>query len=277
MPSTCPWTRWPPSRASRVTGRSRFTGDPATSAPSDERSSVSCMTSAVNSPSPCSTTVRQTPLTAMDAPWTASAGDDRAADAQPDGVALRFHRDDAAELLDDAGEHSVLLVGPEHPGVDPYVGADERDVGHRRDATRPRSCDMPASASAPGPAPSRAGATYQRTASTSPARTKAAARVGAALEQHVLHVAGAQLPAAPRAGRGCAGAAWAPRRRARAHSAGTSRRPTTTRSGCGRRSTRRRRGAPRGAGRRRARCPCRRRRRRRPRAARGRRRAPRTR
>src|SRR6266511_75943 len=71
-PSTCPWTRCPPRRDSRVTGLSRLTGSPDDSearelrvAVSGERSNASVI------PSPLgerSTTVRHTPLTASDAP-----------------------------------------------------------------------------------------------------------------------------------------------------------------------------------------------------------------
>ena len=44
----------------------------------------------------------------------------RSRSTNPGLKALRLDRDDRAELLDDAGEHSDLLWGPEHPGVDPY-------------------------------------------------------------------------------------------------------------------------------------------------------------
>jgi hypothetical protein len=57
------------------------------------------------------------------------ARDERAADPQPHRVVLRLDRHDAAELLHDAGEHSGLLC-PQHAGVDAYVVAHERDVGH---------------------------------------------------------------------------------------------------------------------------------------------------
>ena len=73
-PSTWPWTRWPPSRAASVTGRSRFTGSPGT-----EPAEASC---ARGSPptgrtpgavGPGATTVRHTPFTATDAPRSLSA------------------------------------------------------------------------------------------------------------------------------------------------------------------------------------------------------------
>ncbi len=75
--STWPWTRWPPSRSPSAIARSRLTREPAASAPRLERCSVSAITSALNSPVPAascsglSTTVRQTPLTAMESPCRA--------------------------------------------------------------------------------------------------------------------------------------------------------------------------------------------------------------
>src|SRR5688572_14218135 len=77
-PSTWPWTMWPPSRSERRTGRSRFTRSPAARAPRQVRCSVSSTASAAHQPSPPSTppksmTVRQQPLTAMEAPRTASS------------------------------------------------------------------------------------------------------------------------------------------------------------------------------------------------------------
>jgi hypothetical protein len=49
-----------------------LTGLPAVSTPSDERRRVSPITSAVNTPSTLSMTVRQTPLTEIESPCRAS-------------------------------------------------------------------------------------------------------------------------------------------------------------------------------------------------------------
>src|SRR5262245_39881205 len=67
-PSTWPWPRWPPSRAARVTGRSRLTVAPARTDPRLVRSSVSPLRSNARVSSVRSTTVRQVPFTATDAP-----------------------------------------------------------------------------------------------------------------------------------------------------------------------------------------------------------------
>src|SRR3954470_12672968 len=72
VPSTCPWTTCPPNRPPAGMARSRLTRAPGVSAPRLLRSSVSAMTSTVKPVSSWSVTVRQTPLTAMEAPWVAS-------------------------------------------------------------------------------------------------------------------------------------------------------------------------------------------------------------
>src|SRR3712207_3715783 len=82
-PSTWPCTMCPPSRSVGRSGSSRLTEDPACIAPSDERRSVSCMTSAPKrSPLQSPTAVRQTPLTATESPSLSSA-------ASGDSIATR--------------------------------------------------------------------------------------------------------------------------------------------------------------------------------------------
>lgn len=71
MPSTWPCTMWPPRRAPTAVGRSRLTREPTARTPRLERFRVSAITSAVNSSPSWSTTVRQTPLTAMESPCCA--------------------------------------------------------------------------------------------------------------------------------------------------------------------------------------------------------------
>src|SRR6476661_1118212 len=72
VPSTWPWTTWPPNRPSAGIARSRLTRSPGDRAPRLLRSSVSAMTSTVKPIGSCSVTVRHTPLTAMEAPCVAS-------------------------------------------------------------------------------------------------------------------------------------------------------------------------------------------------------------
>src|SRR5262245_59094101 len=63
----------PPSRLFSAAARSKLTLLPTPRPPRLDRSSVSFITSALNSPpARTSTTVRQTPLTAMESPWPAS-------------------------------------------------------------------------------------------------------------------------------------------------------------------------------------------------------------
>src|SRR4051812_36519410 len=72
-PSTWPWTMWPPRRESGFSGSSRLTREPAASSLSDERRSVSFITSAPKSSPPHRpVAVRQTPLTATLSPSDSS-------------------------------------------------------------------------------------------------------------------------------------------------------------------------------------------------------------
>src|SRR3954467_6198530 len=72
-PSTWPCTMCPPSRSAGRSGSSRLTVLSGSSAPSDERRSVSCITSAPKSSPPhIPTAVRQTPLTAIESPSLSS-------------------------------------------------------------------------------------------------------------------------------------------------------------------------------------------------------------
>src|SRR3954471_844613 len=69
-PSTWPCMMWPPSRSAARSDSSRLTAPPAPASPSEERSSVSCITSTANAPASRSTAVavRHTPLTATESP-----------------------------------------------------------------------------------------------------------------------------------------------------------------------------------------------------------------
>src|SRR5829696_9499789 len=71
-PSTWPWTTWPPSRSCARSGSSRLTSAPSPTSASEERRSVSCMTSALKRPPSIAVAVRQTPLTATESPSESS-------------------------------------------------------------------------------------------------------------------------------------------------------------------------------------------------------------
>ena len=100
-----PARRGRPRRSSTRTGRSRLTGSPAGGAEVGA-ASVSSLTSATHQPSPCSTTVRQQPFTAMESPGRILehhvAGQREPVGSPPP----------AAELLDDAGEHQCITIPP---------------------------------------------------------------------------------------------------------------------------------------------------------------------
>src|SRR3954465_7109674 len=72
VPSTCPWTTWPPRRSSARRGSSRLTGEEGSSSPSVVSERVWCMTSASNAPPPTEVPVRQAPLTATESPSDSS-------------------------------------------------------------------------------------------------------------------------------------------------------------------------------------------------------------
>src|SRR6185312_3061477 len=116
--STCPWTRWPPSRAASVTGRSRLTGAPVRTEPRVVRSSVSPLRSKASVSTVCSTTVRQVPFTATDAPTGLSvATSGHATTSRPPSSART------------APSSSTI---PVNIGLHPDVGADriDPDEGH---------------------------------------------------------------------------------------------------------------------------------------------------
>ncbi len=73
VPSMCPETICPPKRPPASMARSRFTGLPGRSCPSEERFSVSCITSAEKLVRVKSVTVRHTPLVAMLSPRRTSS------------------------------------------------------------------------------------------------------------------------------------------------------------------------------------------------------------
>ena len=127
VPSTWPWTMCPPSRVAAVTARSRLTREPTSSPPSEVLASVSCITSAVKVSWSRSATVRQQPLTEIESPRGVDH-DVRPAHGEAYGVALVDDCLDDAELLDDSGEHSVLLLGRV---VRVVRGEGEPDVGLR--------------------------------------------------------------------------------------------------------------------------------------------------
>src|SRR4051812_29133452 len=71
-PSTWPWTTCPPRRSWARSGSSRLTAEPFPTSPSEERRSVSCITSAPKRSPQMPTAVRHTPLTATESPSPSS-------------------------------------------------------------------------------------------------------------------------------------------------------------------------------------------------------------
>ena len=126
VPSTWPWTMWPPSRVVGVTARSRLTWPPGGERP--ERALGERLVHHVGGER-LALTGGDGQADAVDGDRVAQvrvAGDHRAAHGEPDRVALVLQRLHGAELLDDAGEHSVpLLAACADDGChrDPDVGA----------------------------------------------------------------------------------------------------------------------------------------------------------
>src|SRR4051794_28854106 len=117
-PSTWPWTRWPPSRAARVTGRSRLTVPPARAEPSAVRSSVSPLRSNASVSSVRSTTVKHVPLTATDAPTGLSVATSGQATTSLPPSSRRT-----------APSSSTM---PVNIRLHPYVGTDRVDTNERQ-------------------------------------------------------------------------------------------------------------------------------------------------
>ena len=156
VPSTWPWTRWPPSRPSSRIGRSRLTGSPARRAPRQLRSRVSRITSAVNVSPSASTTVRQTPLTAIESPCRAPSTTSRPAHAS----AGRCRRGRSARSTSPSSSTMPVNIRP------PSVGAGRavtRTSGPIR-VTSVISSRTP-SASVPTPVPASDGEPRRRAAS----------------------------------------------------------------------------------------------------------------
>ena len=112
-----------------MTARSRLTGAPTARAPSADRSRVSPMTSAVNSPSRIFDHGETDAVDGDRGAVLRVAGDQRAADTEPGRiVGQELDRDDLAELLNDAGEHLLDLHGADGTGDEPDVRPDRVDL-----------------------------------------------------------------------------------------------------------------------------------------------------
>ena len=161
------------------------------------------------------------------------AGDQRADDGEPRGV---------------AGSRSTATTAPSSSTIPVNTQARSSSSGRPRrcgrrarpGATRSRprrqrrSAPMlptPGIASAAGPAPSRAGASVPADRVDEPGGDERAGERGAALEQHVLHVARGRGGQRRPRGRGCAARAVGAASSSSRGAAGSGRRPTTTRSG----------------------------------------------
>ena len=123
VPSTWPCTMWPPSRVAGVTARSRLTRVPGQGA---ERGLRQRLVHHVGGEG-LTLLGRHGEAAAVDRDRVAQrgvAGDEGAADREPDRVTLVLQRLDGAELLDDAGEHLSLLSGAGSRGRhgQPHVG-----------------------------------------------------------------------------------------------------------------------------------------------------------
>src|SRR5215204_461618 len=126
-PSTWPWTMWPPSRSEARSASSRFTPEPAATSASDERRSVSCITSARNSPPSIAVAVRQTPSTATESPsaiWPASRV--RTPSVTPSAFAS------TAVTVPRSCTSPVNTSPLPEPGGDQHVAGDPLDVERER-------------------------------------------------------------------------------------------------------------------------------------------------
>src|SRR5919197_829664 len=119
-PSTWPWTMCPPRRSSALTGSSRLTFAPAATSASEERRSVSFMTSAPKRSPSTPTAVRQTPLTATESPSESSpASGETIARRTPSVVALT-----SATVPRSATRPVNTALPLPQPGRDQHVAGD---------------------------------------------------------------------------------------------------------------------------------------------------------
>src|SRR5680860_1158502 len=170
-PSTWPCTTWPPSRPPARTGSSRLTSLPAASGPSEERRSVSAITSAAKESARTPRAVRQTPFTATESPSASSPASGLATESRAPSPS----RSTAATVPVASTSPVNISASPiPQPGDDQHVVVDALDgarlapAGEQRRDEHPRLVDL--------------------------ARLEEdAGEVGAALEQQRLDVARAEL------------------------------------------------------------------------------------
>ena len=179
-----------PADRPTLSGRSRWTRLPGSSAPSVVSASVSGPRSAAKCPAARSTMVRQTPSTAMLAPIgiasTGEVGDDDQAHDRPLIQLNALDRLDDAERFDDSREHDATVNPPKSAAIlaSPTalrlldIPGDQQivtDGAHRRAARA--AARVPAGSPAPvaigTPPPERRGAKNSATRSTSPAAMNA--------------------------------------------------------------------------------------------------------
>src|SRR5680860_1890765 len=131
-PSTWPCTTWPPSRPPARTGSSRLTSLPAASGPSEERRSVSAITSAAKESARTPRAVRQTPFTATESPSASSPASGLATESRAPSPS----RSTAATVPVASTSPVNISASPiPQPGDDQHVVVDaldvERDRAHR--------------------------------------------------------------------------------------------------------------------------------------------------
>src|SRR5215210_3412230 len=129
-PSTWPCTTWPPRRSDARSGSSRLTSAPSATSASEDRRSVSRITSAVKRPSAIAVAVRQTPLTETLSPSPVSgASAVRTAGRTPSAVASTA----VAVPLSATSPVNIRRLSPlAHPGADQHVVGDPAALERER-------------------------------------------------------------------------------------------------------------------------------------------------
>src|SRR5262245_43809820 len=127
VPSTWPWTKWPPMRPSARIDRSRFTSCDRRNPPSDVTRAVSGPISAWTSPCSARITVRQTPLTATLSPGASSA-------ARP--VRSRSRMPALVPLT--SATSPTASINPVNIAFDDHVRSPHRDLRIDQRRNRPR-------------------------------------------------------------------------------------------------------------------------------------------
>src|SRR5437870_5470189 len=127
VPSTCPCTKWPPTRPLASIGRSRLTRCSLRTDPSVVTLAVSGPTSACSSPLSAAITVRHTPLTARLSPGDTS-----------EASAVRMRMRNPPDHVFSSATLPTASIRPVNISLDECIGPEQLDLRFDQRRQRPR-------------------------------------------------------------------------------------------------------------------------------------------